>query len=506
MNSYLHVLSGSQSGSSLALESGILYHAANNFESDIYIKCGLDDDQVELSFSVIQQVVRFKKIFGDITSNNQEIAADDEYPLPFICNMAGVDVIFTFEADYDIAYDYYNAKEVMNLQNLEEITDEDEEYLDNVKDFKQIDEEFPDDLTALEQIDQNYSGDVKRVEDIFASELDNSITDSKKKNIAFKVFKRCLDKCRLICSGVSKTVYSIIFCCLLVFSGLLVLVLQYNKQSNLMEIHGQQFKLNTDLKSKLSLLPREYSYLTYSSEGNKSIVSGVVPKHSDLVNVKSVVNKLDSNMILRVWAFEDIAPQLLTILKQYNINRANVRFNNENAVIEFSGMTSSLDKLDNAEIAIDNKFKGIGEIDVTHVFLISAMEKDLQNIINQNDYKQKLTIDKKYEEGNITLEGYLSKDELNKLQLQADIFNQKYSPVIKVVASIQNSILALPFRIDSIYTGAEPWIVTEDGQRIYVGGLYKGVSLVSIDDEKIVFKKNSLLTINLDQVINYKGG
>lgn len=88
----------------------------------------------------------------------------------------------------------------------------------------------------------------------------------------------------------------------------------------------------------------------------------------------------------------------------------------------------------------------------------------------------------------IELKGSLiTEDELQRLARMLKRFNKNYDSPLPIKNTVVMREYKLPFHIIQVTTGPIAHLVTEDGERLFVGDEIDGVRIVSITDKQIVF-------------------
>jgi hypothetical protein len=85
------------------------------------------------------------------------------------------------------------------------------------------------------------------------------------------------------------------------------------------------------------------------------------------------------------------------------------------------------------------------------------------------------------------LRGSLDVDEQGRLERTLAAFNRTYQPPFGIRASVVPVRDMLPFKIVQVTTGKYGSVVTDSGQRLFVGDVLEGYKLVAIDRNKLVF-------------------
>ena len=91
-------------------------------------------------------------------------------------------------------------------------------------------------------------------------------------------------------------------------------------------------------------------------------------------------------------------------------------------------------------------------------------------------------------EHDITLAGTLvTEDELQRLGRMLERFKRKYHSLLPVINQVQQRQFRLPFRITQVTTGPMAHLVTDNGNRLFVGDEVEGIRLVEIANNRIIF-------------------
>jgi len=81
----------------------------------------------------------------------------------------------------------------------------------------------------------------------------------------------------------------------------------------------------------------------------------------------------------------------------------------------------------------------------------------------------------------------LDDEETKRFEKILQSFMQEFKVTFPVNAEIAGPDLMLPFKVRSVVSGANASLVTQEGRRIFVGEEYRGVRLVAINNNRIVF-------------------
>lgn len=471
MQLFLHVLKGAQTGSYIQLSDNSTYHVANNFDADIYLETE-NNEPVNFTINVLANTFTFTKIDCEIIADdNRTINIEQHYATPLKCSIAGI--LTLYFSDSAVVESYLNNPdvEINELTNLSNINQES-------LDFVPVNDE-PNNEEILAEVRQKI--------------LDRSF------------YLKCWDKLRLYFYQFKQKLgywlYLVSLGLTILFLAVIIIIYQVYQQGNVTTMEESRFSFKHKIEQQIQSLPSKFNNLYVTSQDGNFIINGIVNNQSDLKQVNQYFESYQSELKIKVVAFESIKDPIAKILAENNILMGKVSFDINTATVNLMGLTDSMGDIDNAEIAIDNMYPGVGQMSANRVFLTKDINATIDEIFNSTLLSQSLTISKDFTRGIITVSGYLAPSDINNLNSAVAAFNQKYYPLIQIKTDIKNVFNSLPFKITEVYSGGDQsWIVTDDGTRIFEGGSYKGFSVLSISNESIVLKGKFTLTINTSQL------
>ncbi len=98
----------------------------------------------------------------------------------------------------------------------------------------------------------------------------------------------------------------------------------------------------------------------------------------------------------------------------------------------------------------------------------------------------------------LRLTGQLSPEQTQAAGAVLDAFNEETGGAVVFQATFEPPPGRLPFRIVQVVGGPSPSVVADDGQRIFVGGEYKGYRLAAFRDGKLVFAGRQADKVEVD--------
>ena len=95
-----------------------------------------------------------------------------------------------------------------------------------------------------------------------------------------------------------------------------------------------------------------------------------------------------------------------------------------------------------------------------------------------------------------SLQGDLNDDETRRFERILQTFLKEHNITFPVSAKIVSAEGMLPFKIRQVITGANASVVTQEGERLYVGEEYRGVRVVAIRDNHLTFAGKRKIEMN----------
>lgn len=502
---YLNVLDGAQAGNYSEILPDIELSIANSFGSDIYLLLPSWSD-FEARFILKNNLIQILNTNQEFLINQRPVDIGMVYELPAIWELDGVHLGLSADLHCQLEDFKYLQYPEDNINNLFDVgLSVDEPNLDELNQIgatpsmhHKLPNKFIVKISSLYLKFMNSSLGLLLVS--CGMQFKKSKAYAQLVLLALKLKLFLKELVQRLFKKVGYWTYLIISAAVIGFVVVIIVVYQVHK-SNIVEqniVERKSTKLI--LEQQLLKLPNRYSNLKIVASGTGYALSGVVENTNDIVKVKQIFSKFSRGLDFNLLTFNQVYQPILASLQQHKILRASVNFESNSGTLSINGLTDNMEVIDDAEISIANQFPNAGRLDSSGVYLKSDVDNALDILISAK-YKQLVTVSKNYESGIISLDGFLSAAEISDINTGIDQFNQKYNPVIKLVTNIQDSVKALPFGISEVFTGSPAWLVTDDGQRIYVGGSYKGILVSSIDNDKVIFKGKFTLTLGLNQLL-----
>ncbi len=139
-------------------------------------------------------------------------------------------------------------------------------------------------------------------------------------------------------------------------------------------------------------------------------------------------------------------------------------------------------------------------INVSNIYI----SNDIDTFILQNteSITDQVKITKNYSVGIVSITGYLTSSQISSLNESIRQFNDSHNGVINIKLSANDIFQAIPFSVEEVYSGNSPWIITDDGTKLYPGSTYKGITIIAIDSNAVTFKTSFIFKVSLDDLNN----
>ena len=465
---YLHIISGQQKGSSVELVKDSTYTIANNFDSDIYLKV---DQNFECAIQITEDGIIFKQLDGMIKVNHELANIHEVYFRPLFCDVGEAQFI---------------------INNAKEISEEEIALLTDI--IGKFSQDAP--------IKDLPTGAINLLANL-AEEVNPDVALNSAEGTRRKVSLACLFKpFAALRARLGVYFYIASGLVLLLIIGLMAIFFQFNLQNKESMQQERQINSQKSLQQILLKLPSKFANLKVTPDKGKYVILGILGSESDVQTLKKSLQPVINKIEFKVICFSQIRSKLQEMLASANLLNSDIWFDEGSDSVDLKGLAISDEDLNNLEISISSLYPQIGQINTTRVFLQNDLEKDLNGFLSSNGLAQRIQVEKNYANGSIILSGFMPENDMDELITKLQPLNQKYKGVEQISLNIQDILKAVPFRIVAVYSGNPAWLLTDDGQHITVGGSYKGVTLISIDAQKIVLKNRVPLIILLSDLLN----
>lgn len=246
-------------------------------------------------------------------------------------------------------------------------------------------------------------------------------------------------------------------------------------------------------------LPSKYSNLSINTTPDGKIeVYGLINDEKQNLYLSTYFKDYKASVKFDLVTIPQALAKVKQIIAQSNLNNLIATVNPSTLQLQLSGLITSPDKLNDLEILISNEIPEISSINADQVFDISQFDSDLSAITDL--FPQRLTVNHTGKQ--LDISGYLTDSEKQLFEAKIASFKQKYQTIVTVNTKIQDLLSILPFKIYTIYNGDHPYLVTSDGNKVFVGGTIDGFTLSNITDQQITLKGKFTIILNIMQIMN----
>ncbi|HGM6862464.1 TPA: EscD/YscD/HrpQ family type III secretion system periplasmic domain-containing protein [Serratia rubidaea] len=124
---------------------------------------------------------------------------------------------------------------------------------------------------------------------------------------------------------------------------------------------------------------------------------------------------------------------------------------------------------------------------------VEELRAPLQQQLRERELIKQIRISKQGD--GLLLSGELSKPQMAVFERMMARFYAHYGAAAPVKSAVRPQEKKLPFRIVQVTTGQRANIVTDDGQRVFIGDEVAGLRLAAITDDRIEFSGRDPLTV-----------
>lgn len=246
-------------------------------------------------------------------------------------------------------------------------------------------------------------------------------------------------------------------------------------------------------------LPTRFSNLKFLTNNvDMFSVTGVVKDADDIQFLKKSFEKYDKYMKYKLITSDDVITKLNLIMKSLNVSNITAGYNATTSRVYLSGLLANLDSINDIEVAVGNQIPEIGDVDTSQVYSYANVSTDLDALMAKDNASSRLSVQKEFDKKNVLITGYLSQDELASFKADVEALNSKYNGILTFNLDIKDVAKSLPFTIVSVDTGGFPSFMTDDGQKVFEGGVIAGMKVEKITPSEIIFSGKFPLVYKLD--------
>ena len=220
----------------------------------------------------------------------------------------------------------------------------------------------------------------------------------------------------------------------------------------------------------------------YVAAGSQLTISGHVAVRPELEALKEVLRNYPRNIKLKIWVDEELKALAQSIIQEdwtsIHVERV------EQGVLTLTGSVQRREDIQRILEILKGSVEGIVRIN-DDVLTADDAHRVLKSRLEKAGLLEKIKFEVRAND--IRLTGDLNRDDHRRFETLFRKFIQEFGKVLTVQANIKTNALPLPFGIQAAIGGDVPFVVTDKGEKVWVGGYIQGYRLMSVDDQRIVF-------------------
>lgn len=224
-----------------------------------------------------------------------------------------------------------------------------------------------------------------------------------------------------------------------------------------------------------------------SGNGGTTIVTAYAVDGAMANRMQQMIRKFDGTAVIHVFSDDAMLASMSSVILKYRQEgtRAVVKITDmSNGAATLRGVVASQVVREELMENLRNSVPGLRSIDLT-VQSADELPSLLSDRITVADLSKKLQIVSRQPE--FTLRGNLSEDEIQRWESVLTQFNQEFGQILPIRATISLQQKRPPINVQTVVGGSMPFIITDTGQRLGVGGEANGHTISAIRDDEIIF-------------------
>lgn len=446
---YLHIIYKNGEKGGIDLTGKESFVISDDFDSDVYV-----DTPINTTVLVQDNKLQFEGLASDVVVEHV-VKDGDFYELPCSILTDNINLIFTPKEKSLEDFEYKSPEDISTMD--EPTSEEDQE----------------DSVSEAESIEQ-------LVKPNAASSAD-AIKDKPKppNNNTSKAPQKTSNKKNLIYIGV------ILGSVLLVLLLFVIYKNRHHKKSGPTATVQQKAAVvkPATLEEIIAKIEKSYPKIMIRQNNNKTYdLVGVVDTKLQITQISTITKPFKASINLQLFDLATIKSNISSVFKKYNIAQYSVTTTDTNTLlIKYFGN----DNTDVDAIQSDIVDRYPTELEDTFSIQVST-SNELQDVLD-NLVKKYPTISTKIENGIVTINGSISEENKENVNLDITEIETTYQGLLKFVRDIKLSTQILPIKITMVYTGYPSWIILDNGKQIYQGEDYNGFVLQKITENKVIF-------------------
>ena len=224
-----------------------------------------------------------------------------------------------------------------------------------------------------------------------------------------------------------------------------------------------------------------------AGNGGTTIVTAYATDSAMATRMQQMIRKFDSTAVTHLFTDDAMLESVRNVALKYRQEgtRAMVKVTDvNNGIATLRGVVASQSVRDDVIENLKNSVAGLRSIELT-----AQGADELPSILTDRltvaDLAKKLQIVSRQPE--FTLRGNLSEEEIQRWETVLIQFNEEFGQILPIRAMISLQQKRPPINVQTVVGGAMPFIITDTGQRIGVGGEANGHTISAIRDDEIIF-------------------
>jgi len=224
-----------------------------------------------------------------------------------------------------------------------------------------------------------------------------------------------------------------------------------------------------------------------SGHGGATIVTAYAADGGMVSRMQQMIRKIDGTAITHFFADDAMLESASSVVLKYRREgtRAVVKITGmNNGTASLRGVVASQSVRDELLENLRNSVPGLRGIELTAQGA-DELPSLLTDRLTVADLSKKLQVVSRQPE--FTLRGNLSEDEIQRWEAVLTQFSEEFGQILPIRAMISIQQKRPPINVQTVVGGSMPFVMTDTGQRIGVGGEANGHTISAIRDDEIVF-------------------
>ena len=224
-----------------------------------------------------------------------------------------------------------------------------------------------------------------------------------------------------------------------------------------------------------------------AGNGGTSVVTAYATDAAMATRMQQMVRKLDGTAVIHLFTDDGMLESARNVALKYRQEgtRAIVKVTDmKNGTATIRGVVASQSVRDELMENFRNSVPGLRSID-----LVAQSVDELPSLLTDRmtaaDLSKKLQIVSRQPE--FMLRGNLSEEEIQRWETVLIQFTEEFGQILPIRAMISLQQKRPPVNVQTVVGGSMPFIITDTGQRIGVGGEANGHTISAIRDDEIIF-------------------